>query len=94
MAKIDERLLDPSGEAEIAENFNRVLGLIPDVTVTFDSNGGSDVAAQTIKALSCAVQPLDPTKEGSTFGGWKLGTADFDFSTRLINDIILTASWT
>ena len=28
MANIDERLLDPNGEPEISENFNRVLNLL------------------------------------------------------------------
>lgn len=38
-------------------------------TVTFQSEGGSEVASQ-IRANTPADQPADPTKEGYTFIGW------------------------
>ena len=39
-------------------------------TVTFDSQGGSAVAAQTVKQDGKVTMPDTPTKEGYTFGGW------------------------
>ena len=39
-------------------------------TVTFDSQGGSTVAAQTVKQDGKVTMPDTPTKEGYTFGGW------------------------
>lgn len=41
-------------------------------TVTFQSEGGSEVASQ-IRANTPADQPADPTKEGYTFIGWYKG---------------------
>ena len=40
------------------------------VTVTFDSDGGSAVAAQTVASGGKATKPADPTCEGWTFLGW------------------------
>lgn len=39
-------------------------------TVTFDSNGGSSVASQTIKSGGKVTKPSDPTRSGYTFQGW------------------------
>ena len=38
-------------------------------TVTFDSNGGSAVDAQTVDDGGKAVKPADPTRDGYTFAG-------------------------
>ncbi len=50
-----------------------------DYTVTFDSNGGSDVAKQTVTSGEKVNKPADPTREGYEFAGWytdsKLTTA-------------------
>ena len=72
-------------------------------TVTFDSNGGSEVEAQTVHAGTKARKPEDPTKEGFTFNGWYLVTATdpetlaetaFDFeNTSITADITLKAKW-
>lgn len=42
-------------------------------TVTFDSNGGSEVEQQTVRAGETAVRPANPTKEGFSFRGWVHG---------------------
>ncbi|MBQ7156113.1 MAG: M4 family metallopeptidase [Synergistaceae bacterium] len=39
-------------------------------TVTFNSNGGSNVASITVSADSTLTQPEDPTKTGNIFVGW------------------------
>jgi hypothetical protein len=44
-------------------------------TVTFDSNGGSDVAAKTVSSGGTITLPTEPTKSGTTFGGWFTDTA-------------------
>ena len=41
-----------------------------EITVTFDSKGGSEVASQTIEAGTKAKLPASPTKEGYFFAGW------------------------
>ena len=62
--------------------------------VTFNSNGGSSVKAQTIKEGSKATKPTNPTRSGYTFDGWKLNDKTFSFSTTITKDITLVASWT
>ncbi|MDR2634946.1 MAG: InlB B-repeat-containing protein, partial [Clostridiales bacterium] len=39
-------------------------------TVTFDSNGGSAVAAVKVRDGKKIAAPTAPTKAGYTFGGW------------------------
>ena len=62
-------------------------------TVTFDSDGGSDVAAQTVEENETATEPEAPTKENHTFGGWLLNGAAYDFSAPVTGNIELTAKW-
>lgn len=64
-------------------------------TVTFNSNGGSDVPEQ-IRANSKVNKPDDPTKEGYTFEGWYDGDKKFDFDTPVSGErtVTLKAKWT
>ena len=61
-------------------------------TVTFQSEGGSEVASQ-IRANAPAARPADPTKEGHTFIGWYNGESEWDFETPVTADLTLTAKW-
>ena len=61
-------------------------------TVTFQSEGGSEVASQ-IRANTPADRPADPTKEGYTFIGWYNGESKWDFETPVTADLTLTAKW-
>ena len=66
-------------------------------TVTFEVNGGSEVAAQTVKASEAAVKPEDPTKETFALAGWyedKDFAKEYDFSKPVTSDITLYAKWT
>lgn len=66
-------------------------------TVTFNSNGGSEVAAQTVEEGETATEPADPTKDGYTFVGWCSDeelTTEYNFSTAVTADITLYAEWT
>lgn len=65
-------------------------------TVTFDSQGGSEVSAQIVKAGSNAEVPDEPYKDESSFMGWypSEGFAfRFDFSTPISQDTTLYAKW-
>ena len=64
-----------------------------DYTVTFDSNGGSAVTAQTIEAGQKAAKPADPTKAGYDFKGWTLNGSAYDFNTAVNGNITLIAAW-
>ena len=61
-------------------------------TVTFQSEGGSEVASQ-IRANTPADRPADPTKEGYTFIGWYNGESKWNFETPVTADLTLTAKW-
>ena len=67
--------------------------LVPWVTVTFDSDGGSEVEAQLVGKGYPATEPGMPTKEGYILSAWKLDNQIFDFSTPVTGDITLKAQW-
>lgn len=69
--------------------------------VTFDSNGGSNVASQYATSGANLTEPTDPNKAGFTFGGWyktanltgdawNFGTGADTVST---SDVTLYAKW-
>ena len=65
-------------------------------TVTFNSNGGSNVNSQTIANGILANQPDNPTNGDLVFDGWyqdEFLTVPFSFSTPIIADITLYAKW-
>lgn len=63
------------------------------VTITFDSDGGNDVASLTIDMGTKATKPTDPEKEGYDFAGWYDGAATFDFTRIVEEDVTLKAKW-
>ncbi|MBO7122866.1 MAG: InlB B-repeat-containing protein [Treponema sp.] len=70
--------------------------VLPTYTVAFNSNGGSDVASQTVTSGQTASKPADPTKEHFKFVEWCSDQAcqtAFDFATPITNDTILYAKW-
>lgn len=64
--------------------------------VSFNSNGGSAVASQTVVQGETATKPTDPTYGGYTFAGWY---ADSDFQTEytftepVMKNTTLFAKW-
>lgn len=66
-------------------------------TVTFNSNGGTEIEAQTVQYGGKATEPTT-TKTGYTFQGWFLDEGDarreYDFDTLVTGPITLTAQWT
>ena len=62
-------------------------------TVTFDVNGGSAVASQTIIKGATVAKPEDPTREGYKFLGWYNGEEAYDFTSAVNDDLTLTAKW-
>lgn len=68
-----------------------------EVTVTFDSQGGSAVAPITVEQGMKITRPADPTKAGFTFENWYSDTAlttVYAFSTPVIVNLTLYAKWT
>lgn len=65
-------------------------------TVNFNSQGGSAVASQTVKADQAAQKPADPTKEGQKFVGWytdSAATIMYIFGTPVTGNLELYARW-
>lgn len=63
-------------------------------TVSFDTDGGSEMDPQTVPYGLTVSTPDEPTREGFTFQGWYLGDELYDFQTPVMGDITLTAHWT
>jgi hypothetical protein len=68
-------------------------------TVTFDSNGGSEVASQTVAHKGLVKKPADPTKSDPVRGDyvfldWRNGEELWDFEhDKVLKDITLKARW-
>ena len=64
------------------------IGTMPEFTVSFDTDGGSEVASQTVNYGGKAMRPsTDPTKEGYVFVDWYTSSthdAVFDFDNTII----------
>ena len=68
-----------------------------DFTVSFQTNGGSEIAGAVVRNGKTAAKPADPTKEGSAFIGWyadEACTKAFNFNTTVISgDTTVYARW-
>ena len=65
--------------------------------VTFDSKGGSSVAAKTVTEGQKVKTPANPTRKGYTFGGWYTNsscTKKYNFSSPVKKNLKLYAKWT
>lgn len=70
-------------------------------TVTFNTNGGSSIASQTVEKGNKATKPTNPTKKGTpssdyVFNDWfsdSALTTKFDFDSPINADITLYAKW-
>ena len=62
-------------------------------TVTFNSNGGSNVNSQTIKENQIVSKPNNPIRNGYTFLGWYYNNNKFDFNTKINQDMTIVAQW-
>ena len=74
---------------------------VVEYTVTFITNGGTDVAGQTVGYYQKAAEPDAPTKDGFTFAGWftseddgtTLSETAYDFAIPVEENITLYAKW-
>ena len=67
-------------------------------TVTFDVQGGSEIAAQQVQTGKLAVRPENPERVGYAFAGWYTSTdtsgSEYDFTAAVTDDVTLYAKWT
>lgn len=64
-----------------------------EITVTFDTDGGSHIDTVFVTNLSYLIAPSSPTKENHDFIYWELDGQQFDFNTQITKSITLTAKW-
>ena len=71
-------------------------GVVISYTITFNSNGGSAVANQTVVRNAKVIKPADPTKTEYTFNGWYTDEAlknAYDFDKAVTSSFTLYAGW-
>ena len=86
-----------AGDSGKELHYSLRLGPVPRVfTVTFNSNGGSNVATKTVTEGQKAARPADPKRSGYNFKGWysdaKL-TRAYDFNAAVKGNVTLYAKW-
>jgi len=84
------------GTCSLGTDIDTLLARSASYTVSFESNGGSSVSAQTVNSGKTAARPADPTRSGYTFANWYSNsglTTVYDFSTPVTGDITLYAKW-
>ena len=67
---------------------------IPQCSVIFDSNGGTEIEAQYVYRGQRAKKPDAPHKENENFAGWYLDGKLYDFKLPVNSSMTLIAYWT
>ena len=62
-------------------------------TVSFNSNGGSDIKDVKVYDGDKLKKPTNPTRSGYTFVKWQLDGNDYNFNNSVTKDITLSAVW-
>lgn len=70
-----------------ARNFGNML------SISFDSDGGTVIENQFVKKGYTVVKPSTPKKQGCKFTGWYLNGEEFDFNSKVTDEITLKAHW-
>ncbi|MBE5742854.1 MAG: hypothetical protein E7360_06045, partial [Clostridiales bacterium] len=73
---------------KLTDTYTVIIRRLPTYTVSFNTNGGSQVENQTIEENGFATEPDIPTKLGYDFVGW-----DYDFSTPITQDVTVSLTW-
>lgn len=89
----------PEDNDQYATFFDSVYqpsGVATYATVSFDTDGGTAIADQTVRVGAKAEKPADPTKSGYTFAGWykeDTFTTVFDFDDAITADTTVYAKF-
>ena len=74
-----------------------VCNTIRKLTVSFETNGGNDIASKTVTKNSVIKEPESPIKDGFDFEGWytdKGLKTKYDFTEKVTKNFTLYAKWT
>lgn len=78
-------------------NYNYGIVVVPagvtKYTVTFNTDGGSEIASVEVLGGQKVSKPADPVKEGFKFIKWQLDDEPFTFENAVTKDITLKATW-
>lgn len=73
---------------------NNTIYLVPsEITISFDSDGGSEVESITQAYGTAVSEPEAPTNEGFIFTGWTLDDEPYTFTVMPAESIELLATW-
>ena len=78
-----------TGEMTLVANW-KTVGIH---TVTFDSDGGTEVSPVQVTDGMKLERPENPEKEGFIFAGWRLNDEPYTFDEPVTGDITLKAVW-
>ncbi|NMN02491.1 InlB B-repeat-containing protein [Bifidobacterium panos] len=85
------------GTSESVEDALKRYSASTTYTVSFDSRGGSAVAAQSVKEGAKASKPANPSRSGYSFRAWTTdaaGKQTYDFNSAVTSNVTLYAQWT
>ena len=102
-----DEILVGFGVCPVSDEYSEMRGILSNVvvevssiyeayTVTFESDGGTEVAPQIVQNGDLAAEPEIPLKGGYTFAGWYTEAAFenlYDFGAPVAGDITLYAKW-
>lgn len=81
-------------DSQVATFVYHAVNPSPDIyMVVFQSNGGTQVDSQEVKAGETVQRPEDPVREGYRFTGWYLDGELYDFALPVTGNIRLEAVW-
>ena len=85
-------------EHERENDVCKICGMsLVEFTVTFNTNGGTEIAGVTVTDRFTVARPADPEKAEHRFEGWftdESCTVAYDFNAEIIGDLTLYAKWT
>lgn len=78
---------------KIEKDYVLVAKYKDEVSITFDTDGGSLVKSINVYQGTSVEMPESPVKDGYKFAGWELNGEDYDFSTKVDDNVTLKAKW-
>lgn len=66
---------------------------VKELTVKFDSNGGTEINDAKVAYGEVVAKPENPTRENNVFVGWYIGDNLYDFAEPITDNITVVAKW-
>ncbi len=80
-------------DSPVGDLINKLPFVNSELTVEFDSNGGSKLDSVSVAEGEPVEAPADPTREGYTFAGWFYNDTEWNFENPVTEDMVLVAKW-